>query len=65
LCSDFSNFCLLFQKIVENSKMHRKYHTTRKNMKQISIEFLREDIHREFYLTLVCSIMHCTKLQEL
>jgi hypothetical protein len=56
-------FYLLFQKIVENSKIHRKYHTSQKNMKQISIESLRADLHREIYLTQFCSIMHRTKLQ--
>jgi hypothetical protein len=61
----FFYFCLLFQKIVENSKMRRKYHTTQKNMKQISIESLRVGLHREIYLTLFYSIMQCIKLQEL
>jgi hypothetical protein len=67
-CADIfliSDFCLIFEKIVENSKMYRKYYTTRKNMKQISIDSLRADLHREICLTLFYSIMYCTKLQEL
>jgi hypothetical protein len=61
----FFDFCLLFQKIVENLKMRRKYHTTQKNTKQISIESLRVGLHIEIYLTLFYSIMQCIKLQEL
>jgi hypothetical protein len=69
LCGDFFLLIFLFSiiisEIVETSKMHRKCHTTQKNMKQISIESLRADLHREMNLTLFCSIMHYTKLQEL
>jgi hypothetical protein len=45
--------------------MRRKYHTTKKNTKQISMESLRENLHMEIDLTLFCSVMQCTKLQEL
>jgi hypothetical protein len=48
LCNDFLifNFCLIFQKFVYTSKMRRKYNTTQKNMRQISVYSLRATLHR-------------------
>jgi hypothetical protein len=37
--------------------MRRKYNKTRKNMKQISIESLRADLHREIDLVVFFSIL--------
>jgi hypothetical protein len=42
----------------------RKYNTTKKNKKQISVESLRADLHREINLTPICLIRHGSKLHE-
>jgi hypothetical protein len=46
--SDFS-FLIIFLDIGINFKMHRKYNTTQKNTKQISIESLGIDIGIRLY----------------
>jgi hypothetical protein len=44
--------------------MRRKYNTTQKNMKQISVYSLRAALHKEINLTHCCSIKHCTKFHK-
>jgi hypothetical protein len=42
--------------------MRRKYHTTRKNIKQISIEFLRVDIDIRLDKYHFCTVLPSIKL---
>jgi hypothetical protein len=44
--------------------MHRKYNTTQKNMRQISVYSIRATLHIEINFTPCCSIKYCTKFHK-